>query len=215
MQHSRSHPYPLPDVHPAWAQSRPSQPSQVLPSSNQDQHAPPLLPKPDFLIVGLFALRLTRRLIHCLEPYPERASDIEWLDNFLSPYHTSYDLAKVTDPIKKAYLQTYPHIVARMKAQRRYPLHFMALSTFNPQRREALSRQGGLTDGAVAERKEIIDFADAAGEWGSIVHIPHGEAKRMLELADQRRIADRERCQGVKYGYTAADKACMNVEHHV
>lgn len=43
-----------------------------------------------------------------------------------------------------------------------------------------------------------MDFADAAGEWGSIVHVPREESKRMLELADQRRIADPERRQGVE-----------------
>jgi hypothetical protein len=40
------------------------------------------------------------------------------------------------------------------------------------------------------ERLDIIDFCDAAGEWGSIVPIPAGEAGRMIELAGQRRIAD-------------------------
>jgi hypothetical protein len=37
---------------------------------------------------------------------------------------------------------------------------------------------------------DIIDFCDAAGEWGSILPIPAREADRMIELADQRRIAD-------------------------
>jgi hypothetical protein len=40
------------------------------------------------------------------------------------------------------------------------------------------------------ERLDIVDFCDAAGEWGSVVPIPAGEAKRMIELADQRRIVD-------------------------
>ncbi|KAF2851582.1 hypothetical protein T440DRAFT_53483 [Plenodomus tracheiphilus IPT5] len=40
------------------------------------------------------------------------------------------------------------------------------------------------------ERHAIIDFCDAAGEWGSIVPIPAGEADRMIELAHQRRVAD-------------------------
>jgi hypothetical protein len=39
---------------------------------------------------------------------------------------------------------------------------------------------------------DIIDFCDAAGEWGSIVPIPAKEAERMIELAEQRRIADVE-----------------------
>jgi hypothetical protein len=39
---------------------------------------------------------------------------------------------------------------------------------------------------------DIIDFCDAAGEWGSVVPIPAKEADRMIELADRRRIADVE-----------------------
>jgi hypothetical protein len=46
------------------------------------------------------------------------------------------------------------------------------------------------TNGLVVERLDIIDFCDAAGEWGSTVPIPAREAERMIELADQRRIAD-------------------------
>jgi hypothetical protein len=46
------------------------------------------------------------------------------------------------------------------------------------------------TDRDVAERLEIINFCDAAGEWGSIVPIPASEANRMIALAEQRQIAD-------------------------
>jgi len=42
------------------------------------------------------------------------------------------------------------------------------------------------------ERLDIIDFCDAAAEWGSTVPIPAREADRMIELANQRRIADLE-----------------------
>jgi hypothetical protein len=42
----------------------------------------------------------------------------------------------------------------------------------------------------IAERLEIINFCDAAGEWGSILPIPAQEAERMVELADRRKIAD-------------------------
>jgi hypothetical protein len=45
------------------------------------------------------------------------------------------------------------------------------------------------------ERLDIIDFCDAAGEWGSTVPIPAREADRMIELADQRCIADLEEIQ--------------------
>lgn len=41
-----------------------------------------------------------------------------------------------------------------------------------------------------AKRLDIIDFCDAAGEWGSTVPIPAREAARMIELAEQRQIAD-------------------------
>lgn len=37
---------------------------------------------------------------------------------------------------------------------------------------------------------DLIDFSDAAAEWGSIVPLPASEADRMIELADNRRIAD-------------------------
>jgi hypothetical protein len=40
------------------------------------------------------------------------------------------------------------------------------------------------------ERLDIINFCDAAGEWGSILPIPAHEAERMVELADRRKIAD-------------------------
>jgi hypothetical protein len=40
------------------------------------------------------------------------------------------------------------------------------------------------------ERLSIIDFCDAAGEWGSILPIPAHEAEKMVELADRRKIAD-------------------------
>jgi hypothetical protein len=45
-------------------------------------------------------------------------------------------------------------------------------------------------DSNTVERLNIIDFCDAACEWGSIVPIPAKEAERMIELADQRRIVD-------------------------
>jgi hypothetical protein len=47
-------------------------------------------------------------------------------------------------------------------------------------------------DEAIVERLAVIDFCDAAAEWGSTVPIPEREAERMIELADQRRIADLE-----------------------
>ncbi|KAA8623005.1 hypothetical protein PtrSN002B_008605 [Pyrenophora tritici-repentis] len=40
------------------------------------------------------------------------------------------------------------------------------------------------------ERLDIIDFCDAVDEWGSTIPIPAREAERMMELANERRIAD-------------------------
>jgi len=40
------------------------------------------------------------------------------------------------------------------------------------------------------QRLAIINFSDAAFEWGSMVPLPAREAERMLELAAQRCIAD-------------------------
>lgn len=60
-----------------------------------------------------------------------------------------------------------------------------------------------LTRGTV-ERLDVIDFCDAAGEWGSVVPIPAKEADRMVELAEQRRIADfekRREIQDHRFGY--------------
>jgi hypothetical protein len=45
------------------------------------------------------------------------------------------------------------------------------------------------TDSNIAERLEIINFSDAAGEWGSVIPIPASEADRMIALAEQRQVA--------------------------
>lgn len=39
------------------------------------------------------------------------------------------------------------------------------------------------------EALALVDFADAAYEWGSIVPLPAHEAQRLTQLAGQRRIA--------------------------
>ncbi|KAF2628580.1 hypothetical protein BU25DRAFT_339563 [Macroventuria anomochaeta] len=195
MQCHNSTPYPPPDVHPAWA-STPA--SQITPLHSP---APPLQsasppPSPDFLIVCLFALRLARKLIQSLDSYPERLDDIRWLDHFLDPYDSSYDLAKIAGSTKMGYTEMYPEIVARMRRQQRYPFWFMAMNPVTPNHREALNRQGEMTAGG-SERVEIINFADAAREWGSTVLVPQSEARRMLELADQRRVADLGKGRGM------------------
>lgn len=42
----------------------------------------------------------------------------------------------------------------------------------------------------IEECIDIIEFVDAASEWGSVVRIPAQEAKRMEYLANARRIAE-------------------------
>ncbi|RMZ70420.1 hexose transporter [Pyrenophora seminiperda CCB06] len=198
---------PLPDIvrapsappHPTYRPSAPPYPSHRRPSPptypTHRRPSPPLPePFPDFLIIGLFALRLTRRLIGKLDYYPERTADVTWLTNFLAPFDPTYELAKVSGPRKDDYVRTYQSIIRRMKRQPKYPMHFMQM---NPdpctQRRrdgEVEAANMRISDDMLAERLDIINFCDAAGEWGSIVPIPAHEADRMLELADRRRVAD-------------------------
>ncbi|KAL5114004.1 hypothetical protein ACEQ8H_008109 [Pleosporales sp. CAS-2024a] len=142
-----------------------------------------------FLIIGLFALRLTKRMIQGLDDYPERNADVAWLANFLAAYPLEYGLARVAGRRQDDYVASYPGVVSRMKRQPRYPRRFMQM---NP---DASRHQGQgareMTDGKwLVERLDMIDFCDAAGEWGSTVPIPAHEADRMIALAAQRRIAD-------------------------
>ncbi|CAO2651780.1 Nn.00g000630.m01.CDS01 [Neocucurbitaria sp. VM-36] len=179
MQHHRTAPFPPPDVVPERALSAPP------------QSPPPLSSAPEFLIIGLFALRLTLRLIEGIHYYPGRDADIIWLADFLAPFQPQYALAKISGPRKNDYIATYQAIVSRMIKQPRYPVRFMQM---NPDRSLQQERRGlenersrEMTD---AERLDMIDFCDAASEWGSIVPLPAREANRMIELADQRQIAD-------------------------
>jgi hypothetical protein len=112
--------------------------------------APPLLltraplprPTPEFLVIGLFALRLTKRLTESLEYYPGRDVDIIWLVNFLAPFNNEYALAKISGSRKDDYLATYQGIVSRMKKQPKYPARFMQM---NPDQSMQLARRGGET----------------------------------------------------------------------
>ncbi|CAG5159286.1 uncharacterized protein ALTATR162_LOCUS5508 [Alternaria atra] len=163
-----------------------------LPDIMRGPSAPPLLarrpspppPAPEFLIVGLFALRLTKRLIEGLNYYPGRDADIIWLVNFLAPYHNDYALAKISEAIK------VPRAVMQMNPDQ---------STQQAWRGRGIERLREMTD---AERMSIIDFCDAAGEWGSILPIPAYEAEKMVELADRRKIADLDEPhqQQLRYG---------------
>jgi hypothetical protein len=117
--------------------------------------APPIEatpPDPEFLIIGLFALRLTERLIESLENYPGRDADMAWIANFLAPYSSEYALAKISGPRKEDYLSTYQDIVSRMKKQPRYPMRFMQM---NPDRsiQQRMAR-------SEAAREDLRDMTD-------------------------------------------------------
>jgi len=131
MQQQRSALTPLPDIGRA-----PSAPPRL------PRPSPPP-PAPEFLIIGLFALRLTKRLVESLEYYPGRDADIIWLVNFLSPYHNDYELAKISGTRRDDYLAMYQSIVSRMKKQPKYPMRFMQL---NPDQSMQQARRGSETE---------------------------------------------------------------------
>ncbi|KAH6882006.1 hypothetical protein BKA58DRAFT_11699 [Alternaria rosae] len=201
MQQLRSAFSPLPDI-----VRGPSAPPRLPPRPSP----PP--PAPDFLVIGLFALRLTKRLIESLEYYPGRDADIIWLVNFLSPFHNDGELAKISGARRDDYLATYHSIVSRMKKQPEYPMRFMQMNpdqSSQPARwRSKMERPREMTD---AERLEIVNFCDAAGEWGSILPIPAREAERMIELADRRRIVDLDEHdrQRLQYEDREGSRDCM------
>ncbi|KAG9201060.1 hypothetical protein G6514_006440 [Epicoccum nigrum] len=160
-------------------------------------------PAPDFLIIGLFALRLTHRLVSSLRPYPEQGDDLSWLDRFLAPYSGSYDLAVLRGSAKEEYRDVYQRVVGRMKKQWDFPLVFMEANPLP--RMFGVRRDGSRGEGrrrdesrereeiSDAQRREAIDFVHAAAEWGSVVLLPEKEAERMMMLAERRRLADLER----------------------
>ena len=110
-------------------------------------------PAPSFLIIGLFALRLTHRLISCLHSYPEQRADLSWLDGFLTQYGAGYDLAVLRGAAKEEYLDVYPRVVGRMKRQRGFPRVFMDA---NPLPRVFGVRRGSEREEG-REREEISD----------------------------------------------------------
>lgn len=127
MQPHNSTPFPPPDVVPHRASSAPPRPP------------PPSSAAPEFLIIGLFALRLTHRLIEGLEYYPGRDADLIWLADFLAPFQPQYALAKISGPRKDDYIATYQAIVSRMIKQPQYPIRFMQT---NPDRALQRERRG-------------------------------------------------------------------------
>ena len=141
MQHHRHNLCPLPDIRRA-----PSAPPRFPP-----RPSPPPPPAPDFIIAGLFALRLTKRLIEGLEYYPGRNADIIWLINFLAPFSNDDALAKISGRRKDEYTHMYPSIISRMKKQPRFPIRFMQVnpdrSLLQPQGSGEVERPREMTDG--------------------------------------------------------------------
>ena len=114
---------------------------------------PPPQLNPEFLIIGLFALRLAKRLIASFEHYPSRDTDVAWLTNFLAPYPLEFALAKISGARRYDYIAVYRGIISRMKKQPRYPIHFMLM---NPGRlMQQQQRAGG-----EAEREQLGDMTD-------------------------------------------------------
>jgi hypothetical protein len=111
----------------------------AAPAAAPPRERSPSRPQPEFLIVGLFALRLAKRLIEGLDNYANRDPDITWLTNFLAPYPPEYGLAKTSGVRKADYIATYREIVSRMKKQPRYPMRFMQM---NPDRSMQQRQQG-------------------------------------------------------------------------
>lgn len=95
---------------------------------------------PDWLIIGLFALRLTKCMLEGLDQYPGRDADIAWLTDFLVPYLPEYALAKISGSRKNDYIATYQRIVSRMKRQPRYPMRFMQMNP-DPSQQPGLGRR--------------------------------------------------------------------------
>jgi hypothetical protein len=148
-------------------------------------------------------------MLASLPSYTHRTTDLAWLTSFLSPYDPAYDLAQISGRAKADFLDTYPRILCRMKRQDMFPVRFMEMNPMVALRREMgrggrsggewVSVGGALRTGAddiVAERKEIVDFVDAAMEWGSVVLVPRDEAEGILKMVEQRLVADLEAGRG-------------------
>ncbi|KAI8942977.1 hypothetical protein NX059_001015 [Plenodomus lindquistii] len=124
-------PYPPPDIGRG-----------VLTTALQQHPQPLSQTSPSFLIIGLFALRLAKRLIEGLDPYPEQGMDIAWLTQFLGAYHTDYALAQVTGSRKNDYVTRYQGLISRMKRQPRYPTLFMQMNPDRPRQPQQPGREG-------------------------------------------------------------------------
>lgn len=111
-------------------QPRDREPTGSLPQSRPEEHRRQL-PRPDFLIVALFALRLARRLILTLESYERRDDDLAWLESFLSQFPSDCDLARIRGDRIDEYCSIYPAVIQRFVKQPKYPMKFMQM---NPDR---------------------------------------------------------------------------------
>jgi hypothetical protein len=137
------------------ASSRRTPPPDIVRSSRTTTAGPlalPTRPAYEFLIIGLFALRLTKRMIEGLEYYPRRDNDIVWLTKFLAPYSHELALAKIYGLRKEDYIATYQDIISRMKRQPRYPLRFMQMNPDHCTRQQQNSR--------MSERKTSTEMTD-------------------------------------------------------
>lgn len=101
----------------------PQQPPPRVPTPFPSTHRPP---RPEYLIVGLFALRLTQHVLLHLDAYPGRDIALRWLESFLAPYAAHFALAKLRDPRTiDEYVRVYPGIVRCMIKQPKYRRVFM------------------------------------------------------------------------------------------
>lgn len=107
------------------------------------QTSPPS--RPEYLVIGLFALRITKRLVQQLDPYDGHGADLNWLKRFLQPYRAEHALAKLTDARAiDDYVRNYPAMVRRMIKQPRYRRVFMDM---NPDKK--------ITDRELSDSKSI------------------------------------------------------------
>lgn len=115
---------------------------QHTPPSKNTSPSPPQ--PPPVLIIGLFALRLTHRLIHQLPLYPAQTSDLTWLEHFLRPYRSDDALARLSDACTiETYARTYPALVGRMIRQPGYRRVFMEMEPKGKEKGEG----GEMSDG--------------------------------------------------------------------
>lgn len=88
--------------------------------------------RPEFIIIGLFGLRIAREFLTHRDAHPERNTDIAWINNFLQPYPSYFALDKIKDCRMDDYAFTYPKIASRFTRQPKYRRLFERM---NPDRR--------------------------------------------------------------------------------